>query len=269
MEGWWRVGGQTGVLFVFCKQEGIGMSRKIKPQARFGTELQIGKKAAPCQHHHQPPPKTLLSPYPVYTSLPKAASMATSRLRKTLKYPSEDDGSSSSELDEEQQEKLITQLDATDARRNALYRKLFLIIPCLTSIFFLVAFVTAGTARQRLFSILSITSAACTSYILYFQPVDKKPPAKAQYGNAGGVYRTERPVVQEGPIDQYLILLNAALATVLQLAALLSWRKGNADDALRESLPLMTFGLMLFVRDQLAPVDLDELHTARYELKGA
>ena len=81
--------------------------------------------------------------------------MAAARLRQAFKYPSEDDDDDIGveELDEEHQEKLISDLQVEDAQRNELYRKLFLAIPLLGTLFFLYTFLMASTARQRLIEI--------------------------------------------------------------------------------------------------------------------
>ena len=99
------------------------------------------------------------------------------------------------------------------------------------------------------------------------------------------VYRVE---ADRGPVERYLVYLNAGLAGLLLLAAGVSWGKGLAGEAWREALPgseswlcaliglgeeltsaTVIFGLTMFVRQQLAPLDLEELQKARYEYKGA
>lgn len=187
------------------------------------------------------------------------AATTPSRLRKAFRYPSEDDPPS--DLDEEHQEKLITDLQQQDANSNALYRKLFLAIPLSGATFFLYSLLLASkTAQGRLLALLSCTSLLCTAYILHFQPL-AAPDRKGKKP----LYRIE---AEKGPLERYLIPLNGGLVGLLQLAALLSWSRGAAQDAWRESLPALIFGLSMFVRWQLAPVDLEELKGARYELKG-
>lgn len=204
--------------------------------------------------------------------------MATTRLRKTLQYPTDSDHESDDELDEEHQERLIADLKAEDARSNRIYRAGFLCIPLLGGLFFVYSFSTASTIRQRLIASLSLSSLLCTGYILHFMPIEA-PDRKGK-----------RPVYQvdagKTPVEKYLIWLNAALAGVLLLAAAVSWRKGVKQDAWREALPAsesnrtlshlhaltnvaVIFGLTMSVRQQLAPLDLEELQKAKYEYKGA
>ncbi|KAK4496326.1 hypothetical protein PRZ48_012306 [Zasmidium cellare] len=185
----------------------------------------------------------------------------TSRLRKAFRYPSEDDDSNS-DLDEEHQEKLIEDLQTQDAASNDLYRKAFISIPLSGALFFLYSLLIASkTAQQRLLALLSLTSLLCTAYILHFQPL-QRPDRKGKKA----VYKIE---AEKGPLETYLIPLNAGLVGLLQLAAVLSWSRGEAEAAWRQSLPALIYGLSMFVRWQLAPVDLEELKGARYELKGA
>jgi hypothetical protein len=91
------------------------------------------------------------------------------------------------------------------------------------------------------------------------------------------------------PREQYLIISGATLAGILVVQSLETWwgERGEMDwgvvvpagEFAFTSLVLTTsdltyrfavvYFLTLFVRQQLAPVDLDELRKARYELKGA
>jgi hypothetical protein len=50
------------------------------------------------------------------------AEMATTRLRKTFKYPSEDEDSEPEGIDEEEQEKLISEYIEQDAKKNEGYK---------------------------------------------------------------------------------------------------------------------------------------------------
>lgn len=154
--------------------------------------------------------------------------MATTRLRKTFHYPSDSD-SEPDELDEEHQERLIATFQAEDAQKNELYRNAFLSIPLISALFFLYTFIIASTARQRMIALLSVSSMISTAYILKFMPIEA-PDRKGK-----------RPVYQieagKGPVERYMVYLNAALAGLLLLAAALSWRKGLGHDAWREALP--------------------------------
>ncbi len=163
-----------------------------------------------------------------------SANMATTRVRKAFRYPSESEGEDEpDEMDEEHQERLISSLQTEDQQKNELYRKCFLAIPLFASFFFLYAFVVASTTRARAVTLLSVSSLGCTAYILYFMPVEA-PDRKGKKP----VYRVE---AEKTPVEKYLVYLNGALAGLLLLAATVSWRRGLGEVAWREMLPAGTF----------------------------
>jgi hypothetical protein len=205
--------------------------------------------------------------------------MATTRLRKAFRYPSESDSDNDpDELDEEHQERLIADLQAQDAAKNEFYRKAFSAIPILTSVFFLYTAITASKARETLVAFLCISSSLCTAYVLYFIPAEA-PDKKGKKP----VYRAE---ASKSPIEAYLPPLNDILAGVLLIASGIGWLKVPREEPWKEALPaskytlhdvdkyILTFavviyGLCMWARKQLRPLDLEELHKARYEYKGA
>lgn len=187
--------------------------------------------------------------------------MASTRVRKAFKYPS-DEEDEPDDLDEEHQEKLISELQTQDAQRNELYRKLFIAIPLIAALFFIYTFLfNSASAQKRLLSLLALTSLVCTAYILHFQPLEA-PQRKGKIP----MYQLD---AAKGPIEKYLAHLNAGLAGLLLLAAGLDWSRGAQENAFREALPMIIFGLTMFVRQQLAPLDLEELQKAKYDYKGA
>lgn len=206
--------------------------------------------------------------------------MASTRLRKTFRYPSESD-SEPDELDEEHQEALLVDLKAQDDAKNDIYRKLYLAIPLLAALYFFTAIFTSTSARKRLLALLSLSSLVSTAYILHFLPI-RTPGRKGKRP----VYQVE---AEKSPVERHILRLDAGLAGLIFLSALASWRRGATEDAWKEALPgsmsyipvvnhfgavtdltrEVIFLLTMFVRQQLAPVDLEELQKARYELKGA
>lgn len=156
--------------------------------------------------------------------------MATTRLRKAFRYPSESDSDNEpEELDEEHQEKLIASLQAEDARKNNLYRNAFLAVSSVSALATLYSFLVASNPRRRLIALLSLSSMISSAYILKFMPIES--PAR----------KGKRPAYQveagKGPVERYMILLNAALVGLLLVVAMLSWKKGFQLDALGEALP--------------------------------
>jgi len=68
---------------------------------------------------------------------------------------------------------------------------------------------------------------------------------------------------------EYIVYLNAALCGVLALREVASgrgWREGMAGGGL---VPGFVFGVILFARTQLRPVDVGSLEKLRYRYKGA
>lgn len=180
--------------------------------------------------------------------------MAT--LRKTFKYPTEDD-SSDNELDDEHQERLIEDLRTASVASGIFYRKLFLLVPLVASLFSLYTFLT----ERRLTSLLSLSSLVCTAYTLHYMPLspqDKKGKTAMYKVNAA-----------KSPLEAYLPLLNAGMAGLLMIAAAVSWRRGQGEVAAREALAGIVWVVAMYVRWEARGVDLEELEQRKYGLKGA
>ena len=156
--------------------------------------------------------------------------MASTRLRKAFRYPSDsDDENEVNELDEEHQERLIAELQRQDAVKNELYRKAFVAIPLLSALFFFYTFIQASTARERSIALLGLSCLTCTAYILHFMPI-QAPERKGKRP----LYQVE---AEKGPVEKYLVYLNAGLAGLLLVAAALSWHRSLREAAWREALP--------------------------------
>lgn len=178
-------------------------------------------------------------------------------LRKTFKYPAEDDSEDENELDDEHQERLIETLRATTAASSTFYRNAFLVLPAIAALFSLYTFLT----EHRLTALLSLSSLACTAYTLYYMPLssqDKKGKTAMYKVNAA-----------KSPIEQYLSLLNVGMVVLLTLAATVSWRRGLKEVAIRDTLAGIVWVIAMYVRWEAREVDLEELEGRRYGLKGA
>lgn len=98
--------------------------------------------------------------------------MDAARLRKTFKYPEDDDRSvgSRDEFDEEEQEILISNLQSRSQTSNAAYVLIFTVLPLvLTPLFvFYLVFSSTAPARLRLLCLLALTSLLASSFIMFF-----------------------------------------------------------------------------------------------------
>lgn len=219
--------------------------------------------------------------------------MATTRLRRTFAYPTESDSDDPPDLDEEHQEALLTTLQSEDEATSALYRYLFLALPVLTSLAYVPAFAWASGVTETVVALLNVSVPALAAWILYFHPV-KAPGSYGLGPMSVGSGRSETYGGVKLEV-RYLIVLGASLAVVVVLQSGVLWRA--VDSEVRAVVPAgksccsfcftltswflgvsftdlvrpltVVFFLTLFVRQQLAPVDLEELRKARYELKGA
>ena len=156
--------------------------------------------------------------------------MATSRLRKTFHYPSSSDSNDSAdELDEEHQERLIASLQAEDAQKNDLYRNAFLSVPSFGILFFIYISLAARSPHETMIAVLSISSLASSAYIMKLMPI-KSPARKGKIP----MYQIE---ADKGPVQRHMILLNGALASLLFIAAVVSWSRGFSEYAYLEAFP--------------------------------
>jgi hypothetical protein len=157
-------------------------------------------------------------------------SMASNRLRTTFHYPSSSDSNDSAdELDEEHQERLIASFQAEDARKNDLYRNAFLSVPSFGVLFFIYTCLAAGSLREFMIAVLSISSLASSAYIMKLMPI-KSPARKGKIP----MYQVE---ADKGPVERYMILLNGVLASLLFIVAVVSWSRGFSEYAYLEAFP--------------------------------
>lgn len=190
--------------------------------------------------------------------------MATSRLRHSFRYPDEDENEPD-ELDEQDQEHLIQSLRSHDSTTSDFYRTAFLPLPLISTLVYIPTIFIYPSKRSILLALLSVSSLLSTAYILHYIP-PKATPAPDPKG--------KRPMYQtrdngDGPVEQYLVLLNAVLSGAVAVAAMVAWNRGLAAEAWRGVLPAAIFGVVIIARTQMAPVPFDGLERLRYEYKGA
>lgn len=233
--------------------------------------------------------------------------MDTTRLRKTFKYPEDDQASTNSrdELDEEEQERLISTLQTQSYDTNTLYAAVFTLMPLATIPLFLyhLLFSSSIPARLRVLSLLSITSLLASSFLMFFMSNIDNTDARARLSaRQRQVHRTtfqpqtsswlssakdgltnimdrlddlRMALDADGPLMQALPILNGVMALLLAIAA---WAlKGRAVKGMPDFmwLYLLVPGIMAavttIVRQSFKNEQqgLKELSGLKYDYKGA
>jgi len=215
--------------------------------------------------------------------------MNTTRVRKAFKYPSDDDGTdvSHDELDEQEQENLLTKLRASESSTNAQYTLVFTVLPLIVSLPFFWYLSISTTRTTELLCLLSITSLGASAYIMHFVPIagssssssssssaaarsGQRQPPSSVFGTWGSPLLT---VSDQSPINQYLPYLSGSISALLLLAA---WGYRSRTDVpeglwLFLLLPAVIFGMVFMARRSIIEIQtgLAQLQGMRYEYKGA
>ncbi|KHE87696.1 hypothetical protein GE21DRAFT_3149 [Neurospora crassa] len=186
---------------------------------------------------------------------------ASARLRKTFRYPSEDEADDENALevmDEQEQESLITTLTTQNSQRNSQFRSLLLLIPAIASVpYFLVLFLSPpasssspshfpsshGTTKTSstktttaIFSLLALTSLAATTFITVKLPPTKTglsivdSLASSSSSSATTKKKNKRLPNQYGaggvltpsPLETWLPYLNVGLCVLVLLTGLVT-----------------------------------------------
>ncbi|KAI9844866.1 MAG: hypothetical protein M1838_001989 [Thelocarpon superellum] len=183
--------------------------------------------------------------------------MAAARLRRTSRHPldgEDDDDDEAEHLDEEEQEKLIDTLQATNDAQNALYTKALVAISVLLVIPYLFVL-----PHDPLLATLSTTSLLSTAYILLRIPLT-------------GISAFSALNTVLSPIERYLASLNGALSALVFLIGtvrknrLQEWADARSWLGL---VPGVLFALVMLARREMRAVDVRGLEALRYEYKGA
>ncbi|CDM28060.1 hypothetical protein DTO013E5_4012 [Penicillium roqueforti] len=184
--------------------------------------------------------------------------MAAVRLRKAFRYPEESEGERE-ELDEEEQERVIEQLQSQNDARNAQYSVIFTALPLLAATVFVPSVLSASSQAERLFSLLGLVSLLTTAYIMKRSPL--QPDRK---GKKPMTFHTERIARIHGT----LVPGNSALCLLLALVSLST----GSSYAIRPVLYLIPGAMLvviLLARKVMLSVDLASLKDLQYEYKGA
>ncbi|ERF70602.1 hypothetical protein EPUS_02468 [Endocarpon pusillum Z07020] len=218
------------------------------------------------------------------------------RLRQTFKYPTDSESSDASreELDEEEQENLISTLHNQNAQQNALYTLVFTILPLFLILPFIFTF-----RFSPLLSILGVTSLLISTGRIRFSSPSSSPsptpppPRQANQAATSGIlnwlqitdfeHRLLDAVPENGPLRMALPWLNGAICVVLGLAAMVLYRRrGRSSGSGRveaEADGMWIFCLLPSIAWAMVEVALrsmedvgkgvGELERLRYRYKGA
>ena len=225
------------------------------------------------------------------------APSTTSRLRKTFKMPMDDDSDDvPSDMDEQEQETLITDLATSNESANILYVRLFTALPLISCLPFLWSLFSSGRfATVFLPCILGITSLLLSALVMGFVPLGvgtdiasdgtlsgiahsrlaRRHAVSAGRGALLGVELSfEVPVDSSGPVARYAMVLDGVLSFVMAGFAVLF--TGSIDAVggglwLLCLLPGVMCVVVLVVRGAMRDAErgLRELRGLRYGYKGA
>jgi hypothetical protein len=196
---------------------------------------------------------------------------ASTRLRTTFKYPTDDSSSTSSHdaLDEQSQDELLTSLRAADTSSNNLYTIIFTTLPLLTiPLFIYLLFLHSALRSLPLLALLSLTSLLATAYTMRFIPLHPS--------STPGPIQLARPALfvdADSPVQTLLPWLNLAIAVLLLLSSYAVKGRSSAPEALWLFLllPAIMLGVVSFARKSMKDVlvGIGELEGKRYGYKGA
>ncbi|KAK8202788.1 hypothetical protein IWZ01DRAFT_515427 [Phyllosticta capitalensis] len=211
--------------------------------------------------------------------------MASTRLRKAFRYPtdsdSDSDGGPVEGIDEEEQAQLIARLRAQDAARTTFYQRAFVSLPALSALLYLRPLLAPANFSECLTALLALTSLAASGWILCCVPLSSAPGATSAFEMSDGARRgagdAQTPLAHwaqalgllpdgEGPLERYIGVLNVLVAGIVALSC---WAAGERVGEWEGWVPGIVLGLVFLVRSQLAPVDVAGLEKLRYGYKGA
>ncbi|CAG8953729.1 hypothetical protein HYFRA_00006618 [Hymenoscyphus fraxineus] len=215
----------------------------------------------------------------------------TTRLRKAFRYHSSDEDSDPEAMDEEEQDRLIRTLHLQNETLNKTYTRILLTLPLVATSPYLLSFshlttFSTSTSTPPFLSLLCLTSLLSTAYLVLTLPPEKtgfpyldtpSSSAQVQSPKSRAEKLKSRDVDGEGPIRQWLPVLNVLLCGVLLLLGRLaggrSERRGGEEAAWELifcGLPAGIYGIVLCGKWVMASVDPErELGELRYGYKGA
>ena len=194
-----------------------------------------------------------------------------------------------------EQEHLIADFRASEAKMNLIYTRAFTIFPIALIFAYLPPLYSGLGGRGWRIPLLAITSLLCTAWTMHFVPAGQTgiPPLDKFIHNmrdtASEKAKGKRPELStaglrmgahggiggQGPIMQFLPIMNAALAFLILLMGRFAAgsTKGEREDGISKlvvsGLPMLALGMMVGAKIMLGGVGVDELEGLRYGYKGA
>ncbi|KAF2846345.1 hypothetical protein T440DRAFT_558311 [Plenodomus tracheiphilus IPT5] len=219
--------------------------------------------------------------------LKEAETIASQRLRKTFKYPSESDDENAVEagMDEQDRKTLIQNLSTHDKSATHTYTLLLLVLPLAPIPFYMPRLFAAPTVLPSLVSIASLLASAYTLYFLPLPPTEimqpingqpvpsahtsaptrlsRRPPPWEKPGEKPG--RRPVPFISTATADllaEWIVLVNRAVCGVLALWEV--WKAGSWVEGLGVGggfLPGLVCLVILWARTELRIIDVEQLRS--------
>ncbi|KAJ5099235.1 hypothetical protein N7532_006236 [Penicillium argentinense] len=186
--------------------------------------------------------------------------MAAVRLRKAFRYPEESD-EEREELDEQEQERLILQLQSQNEARNKQYSLVFTVIPLISLVAFLPSLFTAPGLGERLLSLLGVLSLLASAYTMRLAPL--YPDRKGKKPLLAADERLDW-------IQSAFMPANGAVCVLLTVVYL--FLRGGSSFDIRPVLYLIPgamLAVILLAKETMLSVDVTTLKGLQYEYKGA
>ncbi|KAJ5353628.1 hypothetical protein N7541_006192 [Penicillium brevicompactum] len=178
------------------------------------------------------------------------------RLRKVFRYPEELD--EREELDEEEQERVIEQLQSQNDARNAQYSMVFTALPLMAALVFVPSVLSPLSQLERLYSFLALTSLVTTAYIMRCSPL--QPDLKG---------KKPMNVHNERMAQIHAALVPGASAISLLLALVYLSAGAYGIQPVLYLIPGALLATVLLAQRVMRSVDLASLKNLQYEYKGA
>ncbi|CAG7917207.1 unnamed protein product [Penicillium olsonii] len=178
------------------------------------------------------------------------------RLRKVFRYPEELD--EREELDEQEQERVIEQLQRQNDTRNAQYSVIFTALPLLAALVFVPSVLSAFSPLERLFSLLGLVSLVITAYIMRCSPLQDRKGKKPMNVRNERIARFHAALVP-----------GAGAVSVLLGLVYLSAGPSYSIRPVLYLVPGAMLATILLAQKVMRSVDLTSLQDLQYNYKGA